>query len=209
MRLLAILLPLLPTWVGPSATEAPSPAAAGTVVERVDFAYYDIEGDSPHTLSAALATHGPEYGGHRFFGMTEWSLSADYRVDKTAAGCTLADITVMIDVETQLPHWRESWRSDGALRTEWYRFLGALDRHERGHRDLAREAADAVRRHLAEFKTDNCTTVRREAHWVAVDVMNDFDARHRAYDLSTGHGHSQGAVWPRLPHTEPLLASAD
>ena len=70
------------------------------------YAYYDIEGDSPQALAAALATHGPEYGGHRFFGMTEWSLSADYRWDEGAEGCTLADVTVEVEVETQLPHWR-------------------------------------------------------------------------------------------------------
>lgn len=210
MRLLALLIPLFPSLLGVPPAVAPASTSLGTVVERVEFAYYDIEGDTPQALSAALAASGPEFDGHRFFGMTEWSLSADYRVKDEAGGCTLAEVTVEIDVETQLPHWRESWRGNGALRTEWYQFLGSLDRHERGHRDLAREAADAVRDRLTTLRSETCETMRREAQWAAVDVMNNYDARHQAYDLSTGHGHTQGAVWPRRTHqAEPLLASAD
>ncbi len=212
MRLLAFLLPLAPGLFGPGpAPSAPAPSSLGVVVEQVDFSYYEVEGASPQALATALATHGPEYNGHRFFGMTEWALTADYQWEDGANGCALTDITVQIDVETELPHWRESWTKDAALRTDWYRFLGALDRHERGHRDLAREAADTVRRRLATLNAPTCAVARREARRVAIEVMNAYDARHRSYDLSTGHGYTQGAVWPRpaAPHADPLLASAN
>lgn len=180
-------------------------------MENVDFAYYDIEGESPQALAAALATHGPEFNGHRFFGMTEWSLSANYGWAASASGCRLSDVTVKVDVETRLPHWRRNGHRDATLRTDWYRFLGALDRHERGHRALAREAADAVRQRLVALSMPTCQGVRQEAQRAAQAVMGTYDARHRAYDASTGHGYTQGAVWPRLDTTttESLLASAD
>ena len=209
MRLLVLLAPLLPSLFGPVSAPPPAPASLGVVVENVEFTYYEVEGNSPQEIAAALATHGPEYGGHRFFGMTEWSLTADYDRNDGPAGCTLSEITVEMDVETRLPYWRRSSARDARLRTDWYQFLGALDRHERGHRELAREAADVVRQRLATLRTPTCDTIRQEARKAAIAVMDTYDARHRAYDSSTGHGYVQGAVWPRLekPHTEALYAS--
>ena len=211
MRLLACLLPFAPgLWGSPAPVPSvPASSNQGVVVEQVDFSYYEVEGESPEALAAALSEHGPDFNGSRFFGMTRWSLSADYGWQRRGVGCGLENVRVEIDVETQLPYWRRSWTQDAGLRTDWYTFLGALDEHERGHRDLAREAADTVRRRLVALEAPTCAEVRERARRTAVEVMRTYDARHRAYDASTGHGHTQGAVWPReARHDTPLLASA-
>lgn len=200
----------------PEAPEAPAPsvptasratAALGLLEERTETVYYDVHGQTPYALAASLASRGPKHGGERYFGMTEWTLRASYGRRTEAGTCRLTDVAVHLDIEISLPRWQEGGDAE-ALRTEWDAFVGALDAHEHGHRALAVEAADAVRAALVELERGDCRTLWRDAEATMVAVMSDYDERHRAYDLFTNHGYTQGVVWPRASE-DWHLASAE
>lgn len=192
----------------PEAPDAPSPPAASNVAaetpstalglleERTETVYYDVHGRTPYALASSLATHGPEHNGERYFGMTEWEVRASYGRRVEAGTCRLTDIAVHLDVDISLPRWRNGAEED-ALRTEWDAFVHALDEHEHGHRALAVEAADTIRQRLVTLRADDCRTLWRKAETTMIAVMADYDERHRAYDLFTNHGYTQGVVWPR------------
>ena len=179
----------------PEEAPAPKAPALGLLEERTETVYYDVHGQTPYALASSLAARGPKHGGERYFGMTEWTLRASYGRRTEAGACRLTDVAVHLDVEISLPRWNGD--EEHALRPDWDEFVGALDAHEHGHRTLALEAADAVRAALAELERADCRTLWRDAEATMIAVMADYDERHRAYDLYTNHGYTQGVVWPR------------
>ena len=181
------------------AVEAFAPAAAprsGVVRKRTESVYYEVDGVSRAALAAALRERGPELFGQQFFGMTEWEVSAGYRPVEGAAGCAIDDLTVQVEITTHLPQWRRAAAAPQELKGAWDQFLSALDRHEHGHRALAEEAAEAIRHRLLSVSTPACDRLDPMAQREMSAVMREYEARNLAYDSETGHGRTQGAVWP-------------
>ena len=190
-----------------AAPEAAPAAMLGVLEERTETTYYDVHGGTPYALASSLASRGPKHGGERYFGMTEWTLRATYDRRWEADACRLTDVAVHLDVEISLPRWRGG-RGAHALKADWDAFVDALDGHEHGHRALAVEAADAVRAALVELERGDCRTLWRDAEATMIAVMAEYDERHRAYDLHTNHGYTQGVVWPRTSDGWHLASAA-
>ena len=214
MRSLIVLF--LMALASPEAPEAPAPetaavteasAALGRLNAQTETVYYDVHGQTPYALASSLASRGPRHSGERYFGMTEWALRASYGRRLEAGTCRLTDVAVHLDIEISLPRW-QGGPGTHALRADWDEFVSALDAHEDGHRALAVEAADAVRAALVELERSDCRTLWRDAEATMISVMADYDERHRAYDLFTNHGYTQGVVWPRTSD-DWHLASVD
>ncbi|MEP0546279.1 MAG: DUF922 domain-containing protein [Rhodothermales bacterium] len=161
--------------------------------------YYDIEGDTPHALAVQLGKRGPQARGRRFFGMTEWEVNAEYRWRERPSGCSIDELTVHVAVQTHLPRWRRPAHASPSLRGAWSQFLAALDGHEDGHRALAEEAAESIRRRLGALRARTCGRIEAQAHREMVALLNEYERRNLAYDAETGHGRTQGAVWPPGP----------
>ncbi len=177
---------------------SPDDSDAGSVEVHNETVYYEVEGDSAQGLLGALTRHGPRIGGEQFFGLTEWEVSAQYRWAERPAGCAVDDLTVRVSVKTHLPRWRGAGGASSGTRAAWARFVAALDHHEAGHRSLAEEAGDAIRERLVSLRVPTCERIKREAQREVLAVLNEYDARNRAYDHDTGHGRTQDAVWPPL-----------
>lgn len=181
-----------------SETEAAAPRVApraGVVRARTAMVYYEVEGKSRAALAAALQAHGPDLHGRRFFGMTEWEVSAGYLPAKRASACAIDDLTVEVAIKTHLPRWNRSASVPESLSGAWSQFLRALVQHERGHRMLAEEAAEAIRHRLSAASASSCDRLDATAQRVMVSVMQEYESRNRAYDAETNHGRTQGAVW--------------
>lgn len=191
-----------PEIAAPEVAAPAASAALGLLEERTETVYYDVHGQTPYALASSLAARGPKHGGERYFGMTEWTLRASYGRRTEAGACRLTDVAVHLDVEISLPRWNggpeaHPGHAEHPLRSDWDEFVEALDAHEHGHRALALEAADAVRAALVALERPTCRILWRDAEATMIAVMADYDERHRAYDLYTNHGYTQGVVWPR------------
>jgi len=187
-----------PMREAPTPPPAPTPARVrtGTVATHAETVYYEIEGLSPADISAALRAHGPSVRGKRFFGLTEWEMGVEYRTVEVEAGCAIDDLKVKVSVATHLPQWPSDAVASAALSGAWEQFITALDQHEYGHRVLAEEAAETVRRRLLEVSAPTCEHLDGVARREMTAVMQEYEGRQLAYDAETEHGRTQGAVWP-------------
>lgn len=176
--------------------ETADPGAVSIHVEKV---YYDVEGETPAALAAQLGRHGPRVQGGRFFSLTEWEVNAAYRWDQRPDGCRLQGLRVRASVQTHMPRWRRTAAAPTSLSGAWRRFLAALDWHEHGHRVLAEDAAETIRKRLRTLRASTCPRVEAMAYREMDDVLNEYEQYNRDYDAATGHGRSQGAVWPPKP----------
>lgn len=180
----------------PTAVAAPLRSRTGVVTAHAETVYYEIEGLSRAEISAALRTHGPSVHGQQFFGLTEWEMGVEYQPVEVEAGCAIDDLTVHVSTETRLPRWPSDAVASAALSEAWDRFIIALDAHEDGHRIYAEEAAETVRLRLLDIEAATCDRLDSAARRVMTTVMREYETLQRAYDAETGHGRTQGAVWP-------------
>ncbi len=176
------------------------------VSARAETVYYEIEGLSRAEISAALRAHGPDVRGQQFFGLTEWEMGVEYRAVEVESGCAIDGLKVRVSTETHLPRWPGDAVASSALSGAWDRFITALDHHEDGHRVLAEEAAETVRRRLLAVSAPTCGRLDGVAQREMAAVMQEYEARQLAYDAETDHGRTQGAVWPPA-RAEHLSAS--
>jgi predicted secreted Zn-dependent protease len=176
------------------------------VAAHAEKVYYEIEGLSRAEISAALRAHGPDVRGQQFFGLTEWEMGVEYRAVEVESGCAIDGLKVRVSTETHLPRWPGDAVASSALSGAWDRFITALDHHEDGHRVLAEEAAETVRRRLLAVSAPTCGRLDGVAQREMAAVMQEYEARQLAYDAETDHGRTQGAVWPPA-RAEHLSAS--
>lgn len=189
------LLLLLLVPIGARAQLAPDPEV-GRVETAVEIVHYDLAGTTLQDLTASLDAYGPQQGGRRFFGLTEWEVNAEYRWSAHETGCAMEDIVVRVAVRTTMPRWRPDRSVHPRTQHAWDRFVRNLDTHEEGHRARATEAGEAIRWRLVSLREPTCHTMKRAAERTVAEILNEYEARNRAYDHRTGHGRTQGAVWP-------------
>ena len=171
---------------------AASPAVRTTLAERP----YTVVGGNAQELLASMAGEAPRTGGEAFFGLTVTELSFRYVHAMSRSACRLYDVQVDLAVSVALPAWEPPPSASYELRRDWTRFAQSLRRHEDRHRVLAEAGAETIRTRLHGLTAPTCAAVDAEARRVADGVRIETDAAHRRYDSETGHGRTQGAVWP-------------
>jgi predicted secreted Zn-dependent protease len=157
---------------------------------------YPVTGSRAGEVLASMAAAAPSTEGETFFGLTVTELSFRYVREATARGCTLRDVEIALAVTFSLPEWTPGAGTEDALRRDWARFDSNLRRHEDRHRALAEAGAEAILRELDGLSAPTCGQADAEARRRAERVRIETDAAHRRYDDETGHGRTQGAVWP-------------
>jgi len=162
----------------------------------VQTAPYRVTGHSMESLLDALRAGGPRVDGDIFFGLTSTSLSYRFAYRERAGLCETTDARVELDVTITLPEWQAPPSAPFELRRDWQRFAQALRRHEERHRDLAIEHAHTLRRAVEGLRAPTCDAVAALAADRAERAQAAAEAAHASYDRVTGHGESEGAVWP-------------
>jgi predicted secreted Zn-dependent protease len=163
---------------------------------------YTVAGATPAEVRASLnesrpSAPKPAGGGGigRFDGLTDWSLRWSFAYQRSAGDCSLSRATIELTTVVVLPHLAETGLAAPDLR--WTEYIAALEAHEMGHvslqRDLSRELAAEIESVPAQA---TCGDLGRQLNALGeryVDLMRRADA---AYDVETGHGVRQGAVYP-------------
>lgn len=169
----------------PTAGRAPGRAAggrrrgpAGVRVGRVRRIRQNVTGSTLDELAAQL---DPEE-----MGLCEWIW--DYNAAYNDEG-NASRVTVMLTLRITTPRWRGRGRqrASDAARTEWDRCMGALDTHENGHADLARQWAPRLREALLGQPEADLPVLWDQA-------KADHEQAQADYDATTNHGATQGAV---------------
>jgi predicted secreted Zn-dependent protease len=186
-------------------TPRPSPTGtpalrlpAGVTVESRE-ASYPITGDSAAALVEAMATRGlRDEAGDAAWALTTWDVVWNYQyVARQGGGCGLGDIRVSVRIEVLMPSWSAPATADGSLVDRWRRFIAAVSVHERGHVQNALDRAGEVATTLPLLDpAATCDALERVADADGAAIIDRGRAWDRDYDDETGHGATQGAVFP-------------
>jgi predicted secreted Zn-dependent protease len=167
----------------------PSPVG---VRETRKYERYVIHGASVEALATQMQALGPHDTDEVAPALTRSDRRASLEYRSDARGCRISGVTVALEVTIILPVWDIPRDASAALRAEWDRFLGALERHELGHRAIALAGAEQLTRALERIHGRSCEALHTAAEYASRDEAAATRAAQIAYDDSTSHGIKQG-----------------
>jgi predicted secreted Zn-dependent protease len=127
-------------------------------------------------------------------GRTTATLQVRYRLLPVEDGCRVEQLGVALDVVIRLPHWEPADAARAAIREQWERMKIGIETHERGHRDIAVDAAAKLAERLAAFVPTpglDCAAVDRRILRERLKAQMAHQGRDQAYDRRTRHGLTQ------------------
>lgn len=144
-------------------------------------------------LSAALDAASPiRKDGKVFHGFTNTHVNWRYFWQSSRSGCRLHRVTTTVRIHYQMPALKPG--ADAELKAVWQRYYAALELHERGHGNIAVDAAREIERRLLALPAETtCETLDQVAGDTATAILEQHRPRHEQYDLATDHGRTQGA----------------
>lgn len=168
------------------------------VAEKVDYRYYPVDaGDGDFMRALDRATPIRE-DGRPFHGHAESKIQWTFHWRLAADGmCRITRTDVSVDALITLPRLVKAPSTD--MRSRFDAFVDALQTHELGHQEIAREAAHEIIRRLETLPPHrDCRELESIANGQAQAIVNLSRAKQVSYDLATGHGATQGAVVPGM-----------
>jgi predicted secreted Zn-dependent protease len=201
MRTLILALCLSRALVAQEPSDIPRAALVALVPSPVGvretrtYERYVIRGASTEALAAQMQALGPHEVAEIAPALTRSDRKASLEYRSDGRGCRISDVTVALGVTIILPVWDIPHDASAALRAEWDRFLGALERHELGHRAIALDGARKLAQALERLHGRSCDQLHTAAEYASRDEAAATRAAQIAYDDSTSHGIKQGTVF--------------
>lgn len=133
----------------------------------------------------------------RFTGQTDWHIEWRACFEQSGTRCRIGGVVSNVNVTYTLPRWADRDLAPAQLRERWDRYMASLDRHEKGHGEIALEVARLIEASLVgRVDDDACETLNVDSTRLVDEVMQRGEVMQREYDRSTMHGSAQGAQFP-------------
>lgn len=155
---------------------------------------YPVTASTLADMRAQVRRDGPSINGRRWDGATQWRMSWRYSMASDATGCSVKDLRVSLTAAITMPQWLPTAEADDATKLWWRRYESGLMTHERGHAQLAVDAASAFRRALLTVRAPTCDNLRHDITALGEKFMNRLRDAQAAYDVATRHGGTQIAA---------------
>lgn len=131
--------------------------------------------------------------GKTFYAFTDTYVRWHYWWNETKTSCAINKVSTAVDVTYTMPELNENLASL-ETRHVWKKYYASLILHEKGHADIAIEAALAIEKSLLNMPSSrNCRLLSQQANSRAEKVLEGYRPQHKVYDRETDHGYTQGA----------------
>ena len=178
----------------------PSPVGV-TVDARIQ--YYDVNAGSLVELRRALMTERPRGSGERrWAAVTSWRMVWSYHYVGSIT-CVIENTQVLVQSVITFPRWNPTSSPDSALAEWWFQYRAGLAEHERGHAQLAVQAAGSIVGALNGMSGRACGALGQRANTVGGRINIEMEGAQAEYDLRTRHGATQIIQATRLRNPEP------
>lgn len=162
------------------------------------YEYYEIRGNDARELRRQMKKNGTKWDdGKTYDSVTSWNVRWDYDYHCGGPGCTVDSFKTKVNITFRYPKWVRAEDASSELIEKWDRYMKNLVLHEKGHADMAVQAAAELGRAVSELPpAPSRADLDRAVKTLARDWNAKLSSDQRAYDAATTHGRSQGAVFP-------------
>lgn len=174
-------------------------APAGLSTQTDQPTEYQIYGNTANQLRDQLTQCGPGTtgsAGAEFTGQTDYNLNWQYDTTASANVCTLDNVKVGLHTSVALPFWQPTDNATNGLAGRWQTFSNGLRTHEEGHVAIDTSYATKLLSDLNALGPIPCDQVTAAVHAVTSADSAALNSANDAYDTSTNHGATQGAILP-------------
>jgi predicted secreted Zn-dependent protease len=168
-----------------------SGAGPGLVEVAEPVQRYTVNGYTVSQVRAQLAACTPT---PPWWGEARWWLNYKYRYASSSGACSLTSVSVGLHTATSMPAWNDSPDAEAGLAAHWNSFNAGLATHEQGHVEIARSGAAKLLTDLQNTAVD-CASVAEQLSAVFTADLGALNQAEEDYDVSTGHGATQGATF--------------
>ncbi len=168
-------------------------AATANVSGTLTYSYYVATAKPGTAISAALNQASPfRQGGKVFHAYTKWYVNWHYHWNEQPDGsCRMDDVQVALDSTIHLP---ALVNESDEQHTRFMTYLLALRRHELGHVDFGKQAARAIDAGILSLpEMRSCAELESAGNRLGNRMLDQFRHQEFEYDVTTGHGKTQGA----------------
>jgi predicted secreted Zn-dependent protease len=174
----------------PANTPVPMPTVVTSVeIPDAKMDYYDVSGSTEGEIREQLnALASVDENGYRGDALTSWEIHWMWDGYGTES-CDLSSVTATYDVRVRFPRWNPPQDASRELIVKWNTYIRALAEHEKVHVDNVVASLPYV---ITAIRGATCDTAEARAQGVLAGIRQfDID-----YDERTGHGETQGAIFP-------------
>lgn len=174
-----------------------SPAwSAPTVTVKTET--YDIYGTTAQELRDQMVLFGVTWrDGKKYDALTTWFTRWRYTWESGVHSCEITGVETSVEVIHRLPKWANKNDAPPALKRRWERYIKNLMMHENGHKDLGIAAAAEIEVAISGMPPErSCEALEAAANALGERTLDSYREIETEYDRETGHGRTQGAVFP-------------
>lgn len=177
----------------PLALSTPPNASGDTIqidFENATMIYYTITGSTANELRQEMSKLGPldPDDGLHYDARTDWYISWTWP-GYGKSECDLMQTSINYDIKVTVPLWKPPSDIDPGLVDRWNHYMNNLMLHEQGHVNI-------ILNHYLKVKEAIQAATCDTAEEAAQEAANELRVLHQEYDKQTGHGKTQGAVFP-------------
>ncbi len=172
------------------------PSISPKVTEK--FEYYEVKGSSEPELRCDMNHNSCRWDdGRKYDSVTSWRVKWNYDYDRAPQSCTAVSFKASVEVVFLYPKWVHAGGVPQPLVAKWDSYMKNLTVHENGHRDIAVKAATELSQSVGKLPpAPSCSGLDREVQTLCRLRMKKLNDDEQAYDVSTKHGFTQGAIFP-------------
>jgi predicted secreted Zn-dependent protease len=157
--------------------------------------YYTVYGTTAGQINNQIFTCTPVgLLEGRFAASTDYAINWAYSFSSNQTGqCQVTQASVSLATAITLPNWQAGF-GNVQLQNQWNAFVSHLTTHENGHIQFAQQYAAQILNDLQNFPPTDCATITQAVDSKAHSELAALDQANEAYDATTNHGATQGAI---------------
>ena len=129
--------------------------------------------------------------GKVFHGYTKYNINWRFWWKFHGNQCVFTKVETTLKLKYTMPQLKSSKPDVKAVWSNWY---PNLEKHEKGHGELARDTANKIDKKLLSIppKAD-CKILEKSGNKLAYKLMDELKVANKKYDTTTNHGETQMA----------------
>lgn len=153
-------------------------------IEKTNYKYYTIKGDSPREIYNSMIRRGPDVNGVNAYASTLATSSQNGKLIQSGKSCRIDDYKFNIDFTINLPKLKNEKALLGQTSAKWGQFKSFLKSHEEQHRSIWLGCAKNLETQVRGLRANDCKSLDKQAAALWKKMRTSCDAKHAAFDAA-------------------------
>jgi predicted secreted Zn-dependent protease len=153
-------------------------------VQKTNYKYYSINGDTPYEIYNSMIRRGPDVNGVNAYASTSAVSSQDGKLIQKGNSCRVDTYTFNINFTINLPKLKNEKALSGQTSAKWGQFKSFLKSHEEQHRAIWLGCAQKLEGQVKALRGKTCKDLDSQAAKLWKSMRKSCDKQHAAFDAA-------------------------